>query len=203
MHRGEIYYEQGEWGKAVADYSEAIRLDPQNPLAYGKRGAALLENKDYDNAIADLNDAIGLDPAYADAYSDRGIAWMEKKEYGKALADLDEALRLQPGDKRIAARRNDLLVESNQREKLDAEMAAAAAETVPHGEEQAYIEKGSHLIEQGKYAEAITALNEAIRLNPYNGHAYSWRSEAYRALGNEKAARQDFDASLKYPMEEP
>ena len=61
--------------KAIADYNEAIGLDPKNALAYNNRGSAWRKKKEYDKAIADYNEATRLDPKYARAYNSRAWLW--------------------------------------------------------------------------------------------------------------------------------
>ena len=56
----------------MADYTEAIRLDPKLAVAYNSRGNVYYDEGDYDRAIADYNEAIRLDPKYAFAYNSRG-----------------------------------------------------------------------------------------------------------------------------------
>src|SRR5882724_10035228 len=53
---------------AIADYNEAIRLDPKNAAAYNNRGFAYGQKGDYDKALADFSEAIRLKPDYAVAY---------------------------------------------------------------------------------------------------------------------------------------
>ena len=40
-HRGHAYIGKGEWGKAIADLTQAITLDPSAANAFGNRGYAL------------------------------------------------------------------------------------------------------------------------------------------------------------------
>ena len=80
----------------MADFNEAIRLDPKLAWAYNCRGNAWYRKKESDKAIADYNEAIRLDPTYDGAYTNRGDAWSDKKEYDKAMADFNEAIRLDP-----------------------------------------------------------------------------------------------------------
>ena len=94
--RGLIWNEKKDYDKAIADFNEAIRLDPKLALAYNNRGNAWDAKKEYDKAIADFNEAIRLDPKLALAYNNRGTAWMAKKDYDKAIADYNEAIRLDP-----------------------------------------------------------------------------------------------------------
>src|SRR5580700_8410619 len=60
--RGKIWHEIHEHDKAMADWKEAIRRDPNDPLTYVERGSARFDEKEYDKAIADCNEAIRVDP---------------------------------------------------------------------------------------------------------------------------------------------
>ena len=62
-----------EMDKAIADSSEAIRLDPRMALAYANRGMAWQKKGQYDKALGDLNEAVRLDPR--NALGCNGLAW--------------------------------------------------------------------------------------------------------------------------------
>jgi tetratricopeptide (TPR) repeat protein len=62
-------YEEG-----LAAFEQAIRLDPNNALAYSNKGFALNELKRYQEALAACEQAIRLDPNFAAAYSNKGYA---------------------------------------------------------------------------------------------------------------------------------
>jgi tetratricopeptide (TPR) repeat protein len=57
-----VYHSKGEQEKAIADYSEAIRLRPDNPIAFYNRADVYEERKEYDKAEADRDEAIRLCP---------------------------------------------------------------------------------------------------------------------------------------------
>jgi tetratricopeptide (TPR) repeat protein len=84
--------------RAIADYSEAIRLDPKYVNAYYARAFVYHAKGDYDRAITDFNEALRLDPKYALAYYNRGLAYHDKGDYDRAIADYNEAIRLDPRD---------------------------------------------------------------------------------------------------------
>src|SRR5271157_6008370 len=75
--RANVWLKRKELGTAIADYNEAIRLNPGSAgVAHQGRGRAWRAKKDYDKAIADYNEAIRLDPGYAQAYCNRGVAFL-------------------------------------------------------------------------------------------------------------------------------
>jgi tetratricopeptide (TPR) repeat protein len=84
------------YDKAIADFTQAIRLDPGSKTAYYERGRAYYSRRDFDKAIADQSQAIRLAPDYAPAYTGRGNVYADKGDYDKALADYSQAIRLAP-----------------------------------------------------------------------------------------------------------
>src|SRR5215213_5778794 len=57
-NRGIAAYGLREYDAALADHSEAIKLNPEDPLAHARRGMAWTEKGGYDEAIADLTRAV-------------------------------------------------------------------------------------------------------------------------------------------------
>jgi Tfp pilus assembly protein PilF len=94
--RGVILRNQGEHDRAIADYGQAIRLDPNYASAYTGRAMAYRGKGDLDRAIADYGEAIRLDPKRAFVYHLRGNAYRAKDEIDRAIADYDQAIRLDP-----------------------------------------------------------------------------------------------------------
>ena len=47
-----------EYKNAIADASEAIRLNPERASSYYARGAVFMEMEDYENAVEDFDRAI-------------------------------------------------------------------------------------------------------------------------------------------------
>ena len=95
-NRGLAYDRIGDYERAIADFSETIRLKPEFVEAYNYRGAAYIQKGDYDRAVADENQVIGLDPKHVTAHFNRGNAYRRKGDWDRALTDYKEALRLGP-----------------------------------------------------------------------------------------------------------
>ena len=91
---------KGDYDQAIADYTEAIRLNPEYAEAYCNRGVAYWEKGNDDKAIADFTEAIRLNPEYARAYQNRGVAYGKKGENSKAKSDYDQAKKFGIGGSR-------------------------------------------------------------------------------------------------------
>ena len=62
FNRGNVYDQMGEHDRAIADYTEAIKLDPTDPDIFNNRGQAYDTKGEYDLAIADYTQPIRLEP---------------------------------------------------------------------------------------------------------------------------------------------
>src|SRR5262249_22601481 len=69
VNRGNAYGRKKDYDHAIANYDQAISLDPTLALAYYSRGSVYGGKEDYDRAIADYDQAIRLDPKLALAYN--------------------------------------------------------------------------------------------------------------------------------------
>jgi len=77
-------------------YTEAIRFNPRDALAFNNRGDARYKKGDPDGAMQDFEQAIRLKPDYATAFYNRGLARKGKGDLEGALQDYETAIRLKP-----------------------------------------------------------------------------------------------------------
>lgn len=85
-----------QFDKAIEDFDEAIKLNPNYATAYNNRGYAYDDLKQYEKAIEDYNRAIELKPDYASAYYNRGIAYRKLNQPESAIRDYNKAIELNP-----------------------------------------------------------------------------------------------------------
>ena len=93
-NRGLAHKSKGQWDRAIADFSEAIRLKPGLAEAFGNRGNVYRKKGQFDRAIKDYDRAIHLKPDGAQVFADRGLAYERKGEQNHALKDFKKAYAL-------------------------------------------------------------------------------------------------------------
>src|SRR5262249_3733396 len=94
--RGAAYYDHGDYDPAIADFDEAIKLNPKSAPAYDSRASSWRGKGDLDRALADYDEALKLSPDDADMLNNRGNAYNEKGDPDRAIADFDRALKIDP-----------------------------------------------------------------------------------------------------------
>ena len=199
-NRGVARKNRGDTQAALADFNEAIRINPRDPRGFDNRATYYFNRRDFDHALPDYDRAIALDPEDAVGYSNRGGLLASTGRYDRALADFDRALRLRP-DFLDAIRGRALLFYTlrryeDARKDCDHYLALSPSADVLGLRALAY--QGL-----GRTREAEADFTNAIRLDPQGGIYYRDRSAFYRQLGDRARALQDARAaqSLGVPLD--
>ncbi|GAC1467674.1 MAG: hypothetical protein NVS2B14_13180 [Chamaesiphon sp.] len=102
---------RGDYQGAIADYNEALRLNPKNPDVYYNLGVAHYNQGLAQQAFQDFNQAIQLDPEFAEAYGNRGTLRSQWGDKRGAIQDFQQAAKLftQQGDKVSAQQMNEMI----------------------------------------------------------------------------------------------
>ena len=107
--RGGKYFNERNFDGAIADFTEVIRLEPDNPFAYYKRGMSYTNKKQYDLAMADFTEAIRLEPnKFGNFYMDRAYVYVLKGDKTLAVSDLEMAVKIDPQNETYSNALNDL-----------------------------------------------------------------------------------------------
>jgi tetratricopeptide (TPR) repeat protein len=94
--RGSAYRARGELKRAVQDYDQAVKLNPNDADLFFRRGVAHGMLGDAGRAIDDFDKAIKLAPDHVGALYSRGLTYSNKGQWERAIKDYDQAIRLSP-----------------------------------------------------------------------------------------------------------
>lgn len=189
VDRGIAYADLGRPESAIADYTTALRLEPNYPEAYYDRGLAYEDIGDVARAIRDYGTAIQQDPRDADPYFSRGLLYLNMSLFDDAISDFTRSHGLDPKDAWSLANRGLAYAWKRDSERAEQDFAAARAldpsnYVVSHGEAVLSMQLGdTHSV--------IDHLNTALRQNPNDTWALQRRAEAYRRLGESDNADAD------------
>lgn len=92
--RGNEFFQAGNWPKAVHEYSDAIKRDPENAIYYANRGAAYTKLMEYGLAMQDCDKSLMLDENYVKAWGRKGDIEFLLKKYHRALESYDAGLSI-------------------------------------------------------------------------------------------------------------
>ena len=180
FHRANVCSYQRLHDQAIADFTEAIGIDPNFMAAYINRGNAHVALKKYDEAIANYTQAIGIDSDFAPAYYNRGNAHVQLEEYEQAITDYTQAIDIDPNcaeaysNRCVAYRRlgeyDEAIADCEKAIDIDPKFAMA------------YNNRGLVYAKLKQYDQAIADYNKAIDIDPNLAPAYSNRCNDYLRL---------------------
>ncbi|MDK1031756.1 MAG: tetratricopeptide repeat protein, partial [Planctomycetia bacterium] len=95
--RGDENVHWKDYDGAIADYGEAIRLDPGSLISWNNRGLAKYHSGDFAAGIADFESILRLRPDMAGVWQNLGVARYSAGQYCQAVKDLERAIGLKSG----------------------------------------------------------------------------------------------------------
>ena len=99
--RSRAYYQKQLYDQAMLDLAEAIKLQPDNPVAHDMMGRNHFMLGNYELAIGFFSKAIDLNPNYYNAFINRATTYYRDNKLTEAMKDVNAAyLMLPPGDSR-------------------------------------------------------------------------------------------------------
>jgi len=189
-NRGVALQQSGKLDDAVASYDRAIGLAPDHLQAWLNRGTALQASGRFAESLVSFDKALALAPRQAGAWLGRGIALTGLQRFEEALESFDAALDIAPGEPVATERRAVLLETMN----LLGEMPQGADELKVWQDRGAFFQITQH------FAQALTALDKALALDPVNSAALVRKGavlcEARRVAEGMEVYRHHADVTL-------
>lgn len=94
---GNMEIQNENFDAAIRIFDALIQLQPQNDIAFTKRGLAYARGKNnLSKGMEDFNKALSLNPNNAEALENLGVAHAFKGQHHKAIEYLERAIRLNP-----------------------------------------------------------------------------------------------------------
>jgi serine/threonine protein kinase/Tfp pilus assembly protein PilF len=170
--RGDAEFSLSMIDPAIADYTEAIRLnrkqvESQDHRILGARGSLYLARGDVDRALGDLDLLIRFGSTSASTYFNRGLAHIRTKQFDRAIADFERGSKVAGKDKAWTG--------------------------------ACLVGRGDGLLLAGRIEQAEAAYQECIKFDPNRGYAglesHAWLID--RPRGDYDAALKKLDQIAK------
>ncbi|KEG14869.1 small glutamine-rich tetratricopeptide repeat protein [Trypanosoma grayi] len=150
---GEVKYKE-----AIAYYTKAIEMEPENHIFFANRAAAHTHLKDYRSALLDCERAIAIDPNYPKGYARMGTVFFYQEKYSSAVDAFTKACELDPENERY----KEDLKQAEDKMKLSGNTLAGAGGMggFPMGAGMPDLSQISQMMSNPQFMEATTRMME-------------------------------------------
>jgi lipoprotein NlpI len=201
IFRGVAYTNKGDFDRAIQDFDQAIRLQPNRADAFNSMGMAIDYKRDYDRAIKNYDEAIRLKPDYADAFNNRGLVYEEKGDSDRAIQDFDQAIRLRPAYAEALDNRAGIYLFKGDYDRAIQDYGQAIkAEPNNAGN---FNDRGIAFNGKKDYQRALQDLDQAVEMKPRDASILGNRGVTNFFLGQFKAAEDDLALSVRLMPTDP
>lgn len=197
-NRANFYRDQGMVSKALADYSQTIRLKPNVAAPYNSRGRLYFNFEHPDSirkALADYSKAIELEPDGDEYYINRGATYAKLGDYDNALVNLNKGIELDPTFSNGYLNRSVIYNIKGDRPNAlkDVESYLKLKPYSP----DIWFECSQFRNLLGNKQGALEAVNKAIAYNKNKGQFYFGRAALLFDMGRVQEAKNDVNKSIQ------
>ena len=199
--RGNAYYRLHKFEAAIADFGEAIGLDPDKPANWFNQGLAYYGAGRYREAIRDFTEAIEINPDAGRVWLSRAFAHLQAGDARRAVADFDQAILFNPrmasawngrGQAQMAAGQRDrAIADFDQAIRLDPRLV------------QARIGRAAAFAHDGDQARALAEFDGIVAMAPDAADAWRGRGDIHFVMGDLGRAIADYDAAIRLVRDRP
>ncbi len=160
-----------EWKEAITNFTEAIRGNPKDALAYQYRGAAFILSGNYDNAVNDFTRALQINPTNSEAMCNRASAYRCKRDFDSAINDLNDALRLNPTNDIVYKSRADSYSEKREFDKAITDWNEGLR--LGPNDAESLAARGWAYFMTSQFNKAVQDYRQAMQVDPQNARGYN------------------------------
>lgn len=197
--RGASYLRRNDYPRAIADFSEAVRLAPTAGVYHYNRGAAHLAAGHTELAFEDFTQALRINPRDGLALAARGEIYLIRHDEARATADFNQAVILLPADTGVLTRIALAYDRAGLFEKAVRGFDAALAKTTdPYNRAPLLNGRCWAKGEWGQELESgVADCTAALAIVPGDSGALDSRGFVHLRLGQYDKAIDDYDAALR------
>ena len=108
QQRGYIAQKEQRFNEAIADFGEALKVNPRDARILEQRAAVEMKINAYDQALADYAEASKLNPKEVRYYLYRGYIYELRGDVQNSMAENEKVLKIEPKNSDALARKERL-----------------------------------------------------------------------------------------------
>ena len=167
-YRGDCYRDIGEYEKAISDYTNSIKIDPEFAPLYDSRARCFGRLEQFEKAITDYTKALELDPSFSKSRYQRAHLYRQTGQHAIATTEYERLHKAEPDSLNAMLNLAAMLASANDEASRDPkralELATKACEATKRGGTLPLavlaIAEGAN----GNFAAAKNAGNECLEL---------------------------------------
>ena len=198
LRRGSYYLINLDAEHAVADFGQAVKLDPKLVFAYVQRGVAYRSLEQYDKSFRDFDQALKINPQSLDALLQAARLHRLMHQSAASLPFYDRLIALKPTASKMLIERSGILL---QLKKPDLALADAQKAVVIHPGHVELKARALAYLANGQYAKAVDDCTAALVDKPNDLELFHARAQAYQKLGKTALAAHDQEKLQNYNNE--
>jgi tetratricopeptide (TPR) repeat protein len=188
-------FERGEFQQAIAEFTQALALDPKLGAALYNRGHTLLKMGRLDDAMSDLDAALLVEPGLIQAYVARGDIWLKRGDSDRAMHEYDTAHGIAPHNPVVLACRGYTWFRQQNYESALADFEQALK--LNPQDSWSLAGRGLIRLTQGDIDRAFADCDRAITAGATDGFPFAARGRVWMAKNDHGRAIEDFNESLR------
>ncbi|HMY67592.1 MAG TPA: tetratricopeptide repeat protein [Leptospiraceae bacterium] len=162
LKKGNDYFSDADYPKALREYAKAVELDSGSAEAYYRIGSAYFNLAEYPNAVQNYTECLKIDPKHIQAYIERAGAYANLGDLDSSIEDLKTVLKLDKNhsDARFALKQGEEL------RKMAAKLCSAVDKKIDKNSNDPFLynEKGLILQKAGEHILAVREFRKALNL---------------------------------------
>ncbi|HYH85879.1 MAG TPA: tetratricopeptide repeat protein [Pyrinomonadaceae bacterium] len=183
---GELYLTNGKYLEAAGEYKFVVGKNPKDVEALKKMGIAYAAANKPDEAIDAFKRAVALAPKDAELRRRLSDVYEKAGKTAEAARERGEFGRLQPNE------RAKELYRAGKYEETIVELQKVASKNA-----ETYGLMGATFLKLNQTKEAVSALRQAVRMNPKHADAFFQLGNAYDKLGQPDEAAKAFTQAVR------
>ena len=193
IKRGYAYQMIGNYGAAIEDATEALKLQPTMNRAYFIRGISHYGKGEFKESKTDLDAFLGKDRSNAIAFNFMAALCYMNQDYKGALSNYDEVARLDPKYPDIYTNRG--MMRHTLQDYKGAIQDYNEALKLNPGNASAYNNRGGAYMMMKDFKTALADFDKALSLNDKYADAYDNRGRVKHAMGDDDGACADWQSA--------